>query len=36
MFSDGYYVGSSDLGDCDVVLVGSVQIDVTTYQLADR
>jgi hypothetical protein len=33
VFSDGYDVGPGNLGDSDVVLVGSVQVDVAGRQL---
>ena len=33
VFSNGNYIGSGNLGDSDVVLVGSIQIDVACCQL---
>jgi hypothetical protein len=33
VLSDGYDVGSGNLGDGDVVLVGSVQVNVASRQL---
>jgi hypothetical protein len=33
VFSDGYDIGSGNLGDSDVVLVGSIQVDVADCQL---
>jgi hypothetical protein len=33
VFSDGYDVGSGNLGDSDIVLVRSVQVDVADCQL---
>jgi hypothetical protein len=33
VLSDGYDIGSGNLGDGDVVLVGSVQVNVASRQL---
>ena len=33
MFSNGDYIGSGNLGDGDIMLVGSIQVDVAGRQL---